>query len=47
MRELDATAIPAVNAELAKHAVAALPTVAPGSVGIMSTSAAPADACAP
>jgi hypothetical protein len=47
MRELDATAIPAVNAELAKHAVAALPTVAPGSVGIMSTSSAPADACAP
>ena len=47
MRDLDQTAIPAVNAELAKHAVAALPTVAPGSVGIMSTSSVPADACAP
>jgi photosystem II stability/assembly factor-like uncharacterized protein len=47
MRELDASTIPGVNAELAKHAAAPLSPVAPGSVGIMTTSPAPSDACAP
>ncbi len=45
MRELDAHEIPAVNDVLAKHALAALPVVAPGSVGIMSVPSS--DACQP
>jgi photosystem II stability/assembly factor-like uncharacterized protein len=45
MRDLDTQSIPAVNEILAKHALAALPVVAPGSVGIMS--APLSDACQP
>ncbi len=45
MRDLDTQAIPSANEALAKHALAALPVVAPGSVGIMS--APSSDACQP
>jgi photosystem II stability/assembly factor-like uncharacterized protein len=45
MRDLDTQSIPAANEALAKHALAALPVVAPGSVGIMSVPSS--DSCQP
>ena len=45
MRDLDTQSIPPVNDALAEHALAALPVVAPGSVGIMAVPSS--DACQP